>query len=136
MISWIFVPLPSLAPGFGCSASTLPRILRDEKSLVILPTRQFAFLILALAFASVCPRTFGTTHRDDGGRGAGGGGGSAGGGGGGGKGGGGGGGSGGGGGTGGGGGGAGGGGGGGGGGGAGKETITGAESSPLPPAAS
>ena len=50
-----FAPLLSAVPGFGFSASTLPLFFRRENALTILPTLQFAFLILALAFASVFP---------------------------------------------------------------------------------
>jgi hypothetical protein len=49
-------------PGFGFCASTLPRLLLIDRFRVILPTVQCARLILALAFFSVRPRSFGTTH--------------------------------------------------------------------------
>jgi len=54
-ISLTFAPFPSLLPGFGFSPSTLPFFFEGEKALVILPTRQCALLIRALAFASGRP---------------------------------------------------------------------------------
>jgi len=54
-ISLTLAPFPSLLPGFGFSPSTLPLFFEGEKALVILPTRQWALLIRALAFASVRP---------------------------------------------------------------------------------
>jgi hypothetical protein len=54
-ISLTFAPFPSLLPGFGFSPSTLPLFFEGEKALVILPTRQWALLIRALAFASGRP---------------------------------------------------------------------------------
>jgi hypothetical protein len=57
-----FAPGASLLPGFGFCASTLPFFLAEERFLVTLPTLQCALLILALAFLSVRPRSFGTMH--------------------------------------------------------------------------
>jgi hypothetical protein len=55
-------PGASLLPGFGFCASTLPFFLADDRFFVTLPTLQCALVILALAFFSVRPSSFGTTH--------------------------------------------------------------------------
>lgn len=57
-----FASLLSVLRGFGRCERTRPFFLRVETFLVIFPTRQWAFLIRALAFASFRPTTFGTTH--------------------------------------------------------------------------
>jgi hypothetical protein len=49
-------------PGFGFCASTLPFLRLDEAFCLTLPTVQCARLILAFAFVSVRPTSFGTTH--------------------------------------------------------------------------
>lgn len=52
----------SFLPGFGFCASTRPFLRAADAFLVTLPTAQCALLILAFAFLSVSPITFGTTH--------------------------------------------------------------------------
>lgn len=57
-----FAPGASRLPGLGFCARTLPLLLFRDAFLVILPTVQWARLILAFAFFSVRPSSLGTTH--------------------------------------------------------------------------
>src|SRR5689334_13003049 len=55
-------PFRSLLPAAGLCPTTLPRLRALECRLLIAPTRQWAFVIAALALASDLPTTFGTTQ--------------------------------------------------------------------------
>lgn len=55
-------PFLRCLPGLGFCERTRPRCFLFELTLVILPTRQWAFVIALLAAPSLLPFSFGTTH--------------------------------------------------------------------------